>query len=563
VTASFDRRRALQAGGLLAASAFLAACGGGSRPQLPGPGQAPGHNDINPKPRDQVRDGGDLRWPIDYIPANFNSNQFNGADLVASNILGALMPGLFAGTAEGGLTVNPDYLVSAQLTSPSPQTVTYTIHPKATWSDGTPITWRDFEAQWKALGGTNPAMQIASKTGYEDIGSVARGSDDKQVVVTFARVFAEWEGLFSPLYPVSTNTDPAVFNDGWINKIPITAGPFALESLDQTAKTITLRRDPRWWGQPAKLDRIIYRVYDRTALADGLANNEIDFYLIGSSVDLLRRAQAIPGVAVRVAPERQYNHITFNGAPGAILSDARLRQALAKGIDRLEIARRLVGQIVPDVVTLDNHIYPYGAKYYQANAGVVAFDQAAANRELDALGWTRPNPTAVRVKDGKPLRLRQVGDASNPIGDLIDRTVADQLNQIGVGTTPIRLDTNQKSDAIKSGDFDLIGFLWQSTATPFSASRSLYVEPHGNDVQQNYGRIYDPRITALFDQGIRELDDDKRAQLGNEVDRLIWAEVHHLPLYPATGAYAVRSTLANFGASGFADTDYINAGYPR
>jgi peptide/nickel transport system substrate-binding protein len=175
----------------------------------------------------------------------------------------------------------------------------------------------------------------------------------------------------------------------------------------------------------------------------------------------------------------------------------------------------------------------------------------------------RPSPNAVRVKDGKPLQLRQVGDASNPIGDLIDRTVADQLSQIGVGTNPSRLDSNQKNDAIKSGDFDLIGFVWQSTASPFSSSQSLYAQPQGNDVQQNYGRIYDPRISALFDQGIRELDDAKRADLGNQIDQLIWQEVHHLPLYPSTGAYAVRSTLANFGAPGFADIDYINAGFVK
>jgi peptide/nickel transport system substrate-binding protein len=562
VSHQINRRRALQGGGLLAASLFLAACGGGGTAgQLQSPGQGAGHNDINPKPRDQVRDGGDLRWPIDYVPTNFNTNQFDGPDVIGINITSALLPSLFIGTADGGFTVNRDYLVSAELTSTAPQTVTYVINPRATWSNGTPITWRDFEAQWKALNGTDPALQIASKTGYEDIGSITRGADDKQVMVSFARVFAEWEGLFSILYPVSTNTDPATFNSGWVNKIPVTAGPFALDAIDQTAKTVTLRRDPKWWGQPAKLDRIIFRVFDRTGLADGLANNEIDFYLIGSSVDLLRRAQSIPGAAIRVSPERQYNHITFNGAPGSLLADVRLRQAIARGINRLEIARRLVGQIVPEVSTLDNHIYPYGSKYYRANAGVVGFDQGAANRELDALGWTRPSPTAVRTKDGRPLQLRQVGDASNPIGDLIDRSLLDQLGQIGVGANLVRLDLNQKNDAIKSGDFDLIGFVWQSTASPFSASRSLYAQPQGNDVQQNYGRIYDPQITALFDQGIRELDDDKRAALGNQIDELIWQEVHHLPLYPSTGAYAVRSALANFGAAGFADIDYINAGF--
>ena len=32
-------------------------------------------------------------------------------------------------------------------------------------------------------------------------------------------------------------------------------------------------------------------------------------------------------------------------------------------------------------------------------------------------------------------------------------------------------------------------------------------------------------------------------------------------MYQSTGAYAFRSTVANFGAQGFATTDYINMGF--
>ena len=88
-------------------------------------------------------------------------------------------------------------------------------------------------------------------------------------------------------------------------------------------------------------------------------------------------------------------------------------------------------------------------------------------------------------------------------------------------------------------------------------------ESKGNAVGQNYGRIFSPQITALFEQDLAELDDNKRAAIGNQADQLIWQEVHHLPLYPSTGAYAVRATLANFGAPGFADIDYIKAGFAK
>lgn len=559
----FSRRRVLQGGGVLALSAFLAACGGGgNRGQIAAPGQNVGHNDINPKPRDQVRDGGDLRWPLDQLPDNFNNNQFDGTNISDGDILPALLPAMFIGNPDGTLRINPDYLVSAELTSPNPQTVTYTINPKATWSDGTPITWRDFEAQWKALNGTNTAFQIASKTGYENIGSVTRGSDDKQVVVRFARTFAEWKSLFSFLYPASTNSDANTFNTGWINKVPVTAGPFAVAGIDLVAKTMTVKRDPRWWGTPAKLDRIIFKVYERNALADSLANNEIDFYQIGSSVDLFRRAQTIPAVTIREATERTYNHITFNGAAGALLSDVRLRQAIAKGIDRRAITERTIGQIVPNGPLMGNHIYAIGTPQYRDNSGLVPFDPTAAQHELDALGWTRQS--AVRARNGQPLAVRFVIDAGNPISDAISKTVLDQLGQIGV---QVKIEAVPAlsffKDYVNTGNFDLVGFGWSSTATPFSSSQSIYAQPRGNDIQQNYGRIYSPEIDALFAQGIGELDDAKRAEIGNHIDQLIWQEVHHLPLYPGTGAYAVRSTLANFGAPGLGDVDYINAGFVK
>jgi glutathione transport system substrate-binding protein len=546
---------------LVAAGLALAGCGGAASTRLPA--TPAGHNDINPMPRDQVRDGGDLRWPIDYLPDNFNFNQFNGTQGETTDVVNALLPSPYRGTADGGLELNPDYVTSAAVTSTSPQVLTYTINPKATWSDGTPITWRDFEAEWKALNGTNPAFQVAGTTGYEDIASVARGADDKQVLVTFARPFAEWKTLFSPLYPASTNTDPATFNTGWVQRLPVTAGPFTPDSIDLGAKTVTLRRNPAWWGTQPKLHRIIFRVVERAALADALANNEIDFYRIGSSVDLFHRAQSIPGVSVRQSPGRRYTHLTFNGAPGAVLSDVRLRQAIAKGIDRQAVAKRLIGQIAPNIGAAGNHIYAYGSKDYRDNSDVLPFDPAAANRELDALGWVRPGPGAPRAKNGTPLRIRLVIDTPNPISEQISRTVLDQLAQIGVTLVIDPVPSNQMATAYKQGNFDLAGFAWENTPTPFSSSRGIYAEPHGNDVQQNYGRIYNPDIAALFDQGIRELDDAKRAEIGNQADRLIWQEVHHLPLYPDSGAFAVRSTLANFGAPGFADVDYINAGFTK
>ena len=555
-------RRVLGLLALLSLLAIAGCSGSAGAPAPNGVGAGIGVNDINPTPRDRVADGGDLRWPIDAMPDNFNFNQFSGATDATQAVLGAVMPYLFNGTADGTLVRDPAYLSSVELTSTAPkQVVTYWINPKATWSDGSAITWRDFAAQWKALNGSNPAYQITGSTGYDGIESVVPGTTNQQVVVTFSKPFAEWQTLFSPLYPASVNTNPDAFNTGMTGALPVTAGPFEVDSINPQNRTVTLRRNPSWWDTPAKLNRIIFKVYDRAALADALANNEIDFYKIGSSADLLHRAQAIPGVTIRQSPERQYNQITFNGAPGAVLADLRLRTAIARGIDRTAIAKRLVGAITPDVTQLGNHFYPYGSKYYRDNSAATAFDQVGADQALDGLGWVRQTPNGIRSRDGVALRLRLLESTPNSTAEEIDRTLVDQLAQIGVQAVIKKIPLADQANELRDGDFDLASFAWVPTGTPFSSSRSIYDSPGSVTVQQNYGQISDPRIDALFDQGIAQLTDDKRAVIGNQIDQLLWQEVHDLPLYPSTGAYAVRANLANFGAPGFADIDYINAGY--
>jgi len=547
----------------VAAALLLAGCGGGGGgARLATP--PPGNQDINPHDPATLRDGGDLRIPLDNLPVNYNYSHIDGHEEQTHEVMSALMPRAFKDAPDGGVVLDTDFVTAAELVSPSPQVVHYHINDKAVWSTGRPITWDDFAAQVTANSGANPAYLVGDTTGYRDIAKVERGASDKDVLVTFARPFSEWQGLFYGLYPKETDSDPKAFNTGWVQSPQVTAGPFKVGTLDQTAKTLTLVRNERWWGEKPRLARVIFTVTDRNALADRLANNEIDLYEIGSSVDLFRRAQTIPGVQVREATPKQFAQITLNGSPGAILSDLKLRQAVARGINRAEIAQKVIGPIVPKVVPMGNHIYPYGAKDYRDNSDVLPYDQAEANRELDALGWARPAAGGVRAKGGKQLSLRIVVPAGNPISDAVAKVTLNQLAQVGVQLVINAVPVNQFfSGFVNTGNFDLAAYQYVSSSAAFSNSVNVFQEPKGTDLGINFGRIYDPRIGALYAQGLAELDDAKRAAIGNQVDRVIWEEVHDIPIYPGTGAWAVRATVANFGAKGLGDFDFVHAGFTQ
>jgi peptide/nickel transport system substrate-binding protein len=174
----------------------------------------------------------------------------------------------------------------------------------------------------------------------------------------------------------------------------------------------------------------------------------------------------------------------------------------------------------------------------------------------------RPGAGAPRQKGGAPLRLRLVFFDVQTNVDM-GKTVQNQLGQLGVTVELHPLQGSTWVTDINRGNFDLAAFAWGSTPTPLSSSVGIYASPLGDNVRQNYGRIGSPEIDQLFAQGIGELDEAKRVEIGNRIDTLLWANMHDLPLYPRPEVAAVRSTLANFGATGFADVDYINAGYVK
>jgi peptide/nickel transport system substrate-binding protein len=457
--------------------------------------------------------------------------------------------------------MNGDYLVSATLRSTNPEVVAYTLRKEATWSDGTPITWQDFRAQWQALNGRNKNFQIASSTGYKDIASVEQGASDKEAVVTFATPFSDWKTVFDPLYPASTNTNPQVFNTGWTQGFPVTAGPFKVAQIDRTAMTITIVRDEKWWGHKPRLDQIIFRAIPRVAQFDALANDESDYVEVGTDVNSFTRAQSTPGVTVRKALAPNYRHITFNGRPGSILADQKLRIAIQKGINRKAITQALIGRIAPGATPLGNHIYVQGEPGYQDNSQVVGYDPAEASHLLDALGWTRQGD-GTRRKNGRELVIRDVIPTETPEADQEARQVQQFLAAIGVKIDITPVPTREFfSKYLIPGDFDIAHFAWISAPFPVTTSSSIYDTRDG--VQQNFGGIGNDTINNLFAQASREFDPARKIELAHQIDREIWKTGHSLLLYQRPDVWGVRQGIANIGAFGISDPIYTNIGFTR
>lgn len=558
---SLSKTRSRCAALVFAVALVLSGCSGGPGQPPPAGGNAElgSTSDLNPQDVASLRQGGTLRLSLPSLPANFNTLTVDGNEGTTGGMLRWTLPRAFRVAPDGTTTVNTDYFTSVELTGENPQVVTYTINPKAVWSDGAPITWEDIASQVSATNGKDPRYLIASASGSDRVASVTRGVDDRQAVMTFAKPYAEWKGMFAGngmLLPKKMTENPDVFNKGQLTTPGPSAGPFVITNVDRTAQRITLSRNPKWWGTPPLLDSVTYLVLDDAAIIPALQNNTIDAAGVATLADLTT-ARNTAGISIRRAPSPSWYHFTFNGAPGSILADKALRLAVAKGIDRQAIADVTQRGLVDTPAPLNNHIYVAGQKGYQDNSAVVAYDPEKAKAELDALGWKMNGQ--FREKDGKQLVVRDVlydAESTKQIAQIAQNSLA----QVGVN-----LQIQPKpgdgffTDWVIVGNFDMVQFSWGGDAFALCCLNQIYT----TGAESNFGKISSPEIDAKVEETFNELDPDKARTLANETDKLIWAEGFSLPLFQSPGNLAVRSSLANFGPAGLGDLDYTKIGFMK
>lgn len=558
--------------GVAALALGLAACGGGAD-QSGGSATTPGGvtsaptadqlppQDINLTPREKVKDGGTLRLAINNLGPQFNRLHANGALADIDDMADVLLPQAFYSDGSGKMFISKDLLVSAEQTSTSPQTIVYRINPAAKWSDGKPITAKDFITQAHAMSGVDKKYQVGFTTGYDQIDSIKQGADDREVTLVFKTPFQAWQGLFGPLMSAEDTGTPEGFNKNWLNKIGVTGGPFKPGKIDQTAKTFTVLRDDNYWGNKAKLDSIVFRTLALDAEVGAFANGEIDFVDIGPDAANLKQAQAVPGAVIRRAAGPDLRHITLNAGTSEILKDLKVRQAVMMGVNRAAITESDLNGLGVPIQTMDNLIYVNTQADYKPNAGEYGtYNPEKAKALLEEAGWKLDGAT--RKKDGKELALRYVIGAGVPITKAEAELVQAMLGDIGIKVNIEQVPLEKFwDDYVYAANFDLVSFSLLGTSFPIADTLGLYKKPEIKDGKpvfvNNTSHYGTDEIDRMLTAAAGELDPTKAAALANAADVKLWEQGLRMTLFQRPQIKAAKPTIANLGAPGFADSSEI------
>jgi peptide/nickel transport system substrate-binding protein len=285
------RRRSLKLLALLTAFVLLfAACGGDDDDTTAAPEESTTLTTAT-----DLQPGGTVTYASDQEPTGWNVNTSNDSLAALAWMEAIVLPSPYIIQPDFTVTLDENLMASAEQTSDDPQTITYTIAEEAAWNDGTPVSVDDFVYNWQMQNGSDPDVDVASTTGYDQIESVEAGTSDKEVVVTYAQPFADWQALFSNLMPAHILVDAAGWNDSLDGEnVPeFSAGPFMFSAYEPGAN-VTLIPNDAYWGDPPLLDELVVRFgIDAPNVPAALENGEIDLAYPQPQIDLVQQVEAL------------------------------------------------------------------------------------------------------------------------------------------------------------------------------------------------------------------------------------------------------------------------------
>ena len=302
--------------------------------------------------------------------------------------------------------------------------------------------------------------------------------------------------------------DPAT---AWLNQgNSAGTGPFRLTAFD-LANEVVLEAYADYWGDKAKLERVIFRnVADKSTQLQLIQTGDAD---LGFSIDpdSVESFTSDSNFQLVEGPSLAYEYLAMNTDPtiGGPLANKAIRQAIAHAIDYDGIINGLIGGAAIRPAT----VVPLGLLGADDIKGeAFTLDLAKAQELFDSAGT---GPVEITLSWGS--------GQSTPAGlsrDTLAPKLQEDLQKInGLTIKLLPMDPAQGLADYRNGKIQFRMSDW----SPDFPDVHTYAQPFGHTGGAAAKRVHfsDPNVDALLDAGIKEQDPDKRKQDYIDAQRLI------------------------------------------
>ena len=448
------------------------------------------------------------------------------------------------------VTLEEDFSFSPRLAaswdvSEDGNTYTFHLQPDAVWHDGTPLTSADVLFTIETVADpdvqTNRGSTLRAIEGLDSNGKMVGDDipgvsviDDLTIAVTTktpvdpAR-FLEQFGFSLYIIPKhlleGLDAEELVRTPVLLSP-EVGSGPFRFVRYE-TDQFIEMEKNPDYFLEPAKVDRVFVRIVGAASLAAQLIREEIDVTAgpgIGEiplqDVEIVENA---PNVRIVTEPALGYQFMGINNLQ-PYFGDARVRQALAYGTNR----QLMVDQLYRGEAVLAKGPFSPVTPYENEDIDYIPYDPDHARALLEEAGWDFGQTVEILVPTGNRQREQS--------GSIIQAN----LQAIGMQVRLQQLDFPTVLSRVFADEYDLVLLGWTDTFDPDHLSSTFMTGG-----QYNLTNFSHPRVDELIEEAGAERDPDIRKELYDEIQVLMQEYVPAVFMYYPNMLAAANVRLVN------------------
>jgi len=461
------------------------------------------------------------------------------------------------------------------------------------WSDGVDVTSNDVVFGFKLA--LDPDTQIADRSLFQKVHEVVN-PDPYTIIYNFltakeaADLYKRDPDTYGPLQTFAEKSEPvvdpiyffvgetiypehimgkwsALEMDAKWGRNPIGFGPYKLSKWEP-GQYIELVANENYTlnANKPRIHTIRFNIVtDPNALIAQLQSGNLDM----AAYDALTLDQApvldkLPNKRVDYVPAISWEHLNLNTErPG--LSDVRVRQAIAYGINRQSIVDNLLfgktkvsNSWMPPAFSwsLENPLFAKSAVGSKYKLEQYAYNPDKANQLLDAAGWTQKDSDGIRIKDGHRLSLEWYTTVLQ-VRQNTALAFKQDLAKVGVELKPNFVqkasDLFGNKGVASTGDYDVAEFASTYPTDPggFGSYHSSQVPTEANNFSgQNYPRWKNDRSDTLITTATNSIVEAERAPAYAELQQLVNQEAPRIGMYARPNIHVAPANIKNFRPTG-------------
>jgi peptide/nickel transport system substrate-binding protein len=409
---------------------------------------------------------------------------------------------------------------------------TLNLDPRATFSDGSPVTSDDVVFSLKRNLEPEVSQLNFLNAKIADITAVSPSVVEISMQEPWPHLLSDLASPSAVIYSkaaLEAAASPAEF----FNTNPVGSGPFVLgDSVANT--TYQVLRNENYWNDEAQpyLDEIQFEVVvDETARLTAVASGRADVAQSPPANQLGALAND-DKVQVLAFPASRVELFALN-VRKAPFDNQNLRQAFSLAMDRAAMVQvGLFGFGDPATTFL---VPPPGQTFQNTSLGLYPFDLERAKQLVDESGVQVPIDLPITVSNGTAQ-------------EAILAIALDNLNKIGFNVIPSTKDAASVDNEIISAEFTANTTFWGNISGDPSI-QALFSNDPAFCCDAYFTGLNDPSLVQKTIAAINETDRSTAQALWDEVQQAVADVAHIVPLYYPQLTYVATPQVQGFAAS--------------